>query len=131
MITWITPTPCSESRSDRTKANEELVQLRSGILAGSNRVWRQVGPGYCDPDACVPHIQLPREALEEAGHSAAIDRLRQKASGRLRRFCANFSAEQFETLIHDVTRSEFVHGFKGAEKESRIRLFETFYRSVE
>jgi len=74
---------------------------------------------------------LPREPLEEAGHSAAIDRIRQKASGRLRRFCASFSPEQFETLIHDVARSEFVHGFNGAEKESRLRLFETFYRATE
>jgi hypothetical protein len=74
---------------------------------------------------------LPQEALEDAGHSAALDRIRQKASHRLRRFCAGFSAEQFETLIHDVTRNEFVHGFNGTEKESRLRLFETFYRAVD
>jgi len=54
--------------------------------------------------------------------------MREKASRRLRRFCAGFSEEQFETLVHDVTRSEFVHGFNGAEKESRLRLFEAFYR---
>ena len=92
---------------------------------------RLIGPRNCEFWLYVPNIQLYKEALEEIGPSAAIDKLRQKASGRLRRFCAGFSAEQFETLIHDVTRSEFVHGFNGAEKESRIRLFETFYRSVE
>jgi len=74
---------------------------------------------------------LSQEALEDAGHSAAIDRIREKASHRLRRFCAGFSKEQFETLVHDVTRSEFVHGFNGAEKETRLRLFETFYRTVD
>src|SRR6476646_10123862 len=116
MITWITPIPCWESRSARTKKS-----------ASSARLGRELATS----GGCVAPLQLTQEAQEDAGHSSAIDRIREKASRRLRRFCTGFSDEQFEKLVHDVTRSEFVHGFNGAEKESRIRLFETFYRVVD
>ena len=64
---------------------------------------------------------LPRELV----------RIRTAVSRRLRRFCSDFSDEQFRALVRDVSRSEFVHGLRGAEKQTRLDFFERNYRTDE
>ena len=74
---------------------------------------------------------MAQNDLDDAGQSQAVARIRDRVSRRLRRFCPDFSAEQFETLVRDVTRSEFIHGFNGAEKESRLQVFDANYRALD
>ena len=73
---------------------------------------------------------MTQDLVDDAGQYEAISKIRDRVSNRLRRFCAEFSDPQFATLVRDVARNEFLSGFNGPEKESRLQLFAACYREV-
>jgi hypothetical protein len=51
----------------------------------------------------------------------------EEVADRLKRFCRDLSEDQFEALVHAVSRCEFTEGLDWPEKEARRQFFDRMY----
>jgi hypothetical protein len=65
--------------------------------------------------------------LEHPTFSEELAKLRAEVSRRLKRFCSDYSDEQFGALVHAVSRIEFTEGLDWCEKEARRKFFDRQY----
>ena len=73
---------------------------------------------------------LDKEPVEVARQSETIEKIREEVSRRLRGVCGDFPEEQFETLVRDVARTEFLQGFSGRDRVTRRQLFDACYADL-
>jgi PleD family two-component response regulator len=64
---------------------------------------------------------------EDASCFEELALIRQRVSRRLRRVCSEFSGEQFDAVVRDVSRTAFTDGLTGLEKDARLKFFKRHY----
>jgi hypothetical protein len=64
---------------------------------------------------------------EDASYLEELALIRQMVSRRLRKVCSEFSSEQFDACVRDVSRTAFIEGLSGLEKEARLKFFDRHY----